>query len=194
MKVINYCQISYGMPWAQRDKPPSEHRPGPAPCSGRGSENRDFPGEGHSEGKAGSAQPLRTDVQILTYVYFCTDIFICGSPMLTAMTFDFHRNRYRSRRGPSDAAVTVRMPRSLSYDLTSLSLAYEEPKCSILLRIIEQYVDSHRDDVELGEWRLAHYSPGGWGGDDSETRLTLSEDTPDEGGTENRDAGHPPTE
>ncbi len=133
----------------------------------------------------------------------CEDPHICApqhghpylrEPYARGHDLDFHRNRYRSPRGPSDAAVTVRMPRSLSYDLTALSLVYEEPKCSILLRIIEQYVDSHRDDVELGEWRLAHYSPGGWGGDDSETRLTLSEDTPDEGGTENRDAGHPPTE
>ena len=39
------------------------------------------------------------------------------------MTFEFHRNRYRSRCGPSDAAVTVRMPRPLSHDLTALTLA-----------------------------------------------------------------------
>jgi hypothetical protein len=81
------------------------------------------------------------------------------------MTFEFHRNRYESRRGPSDAAVSVMMPRSLSQDLTAPSLAYEEPKCSLLLRIIEGYVDSHREDVELGEWRLGHYRPGGWGGE-----------------------------
>ena len=28
-------------------------------------------------------------------------------------------------------------------DLAALTLAYEEPKYSILLRIIEEYVDSH---------------------------------------------------
>jgi hypothetical protein len=78
------------------------------------------------------------------------------------MTFEFHRNHYRSPRGPSDAAVTVRMPKSLSHDLTALTLAYEEPKYSILLRIIEEYVDSHRDDVEKGRWRMSHYRSEGW--------------------------------
>jgi hypothetical protein len=82
--------------------------------------------------------------------------------MLTAMTFEFHRNHYRSPRGPSDAAVMVKMPKSLSYDLSALTLAYEEPKYSILLRIIEEYVDSHRDDVEKGRWRMSHYRSEGW--------------------------------
>ena len=84
------------------------------------------------------------------------------------MTFEFHRNRYRSPRGPSDAAVTVRMPRSLSLDLTALSLAYEEPKRSILLRIVEEYVDSHLDDVEKGRWRMSHYRSGGWDDEDAD--------------------------
>jgi hypothetical protein len=66
--------------------------------------------------------------------------------MLAAMTFEFH-SHYVSRRGPSDAAVTVRMPKSLSSDLSALTLAYEEPKYSVLLRIIEGYVDSHQGDV-----------------------------------------------
>ena len=57
--------------------------------------------------------------------------------MFWAMTFEFHRNHYQSPRGPSDAAVMVRMPKSLSLDLTALTLAYEEPKYSVLLRIIE---------------------------------------------------------
>ena len=78
------------------------------------------------------------------------------------MTFEFHRNHYRSPRGPSDAAVMVKMPKSLSYDLSALTLAYEEPKYSILLRIIEEYVDSHRDDVEKGRWRMSHYDHEGW--------------------------------
>ena len=52
--------------------------------------------------------------------------------MFRAMTFEFHRNHYRSPRGPSDAAVMVKMPKSLSHDLTALTLAYEEPKYSIL--------------------------------------------------------------
>ena len=91
--------------------------------------------------------------------------------MLTAMTFEFHRNHYRSPRGPSDAAVMVKMPKSLSLDLTALTLAYEEPKYSILLRIIEEYVDSHRDDVEKGRWRMSHYSSGGW---DDETAVDAS--------------------
>ena len=85
--------------------------------------------------------------------------------MLTAMTFEFRRNHYVSHRGPSDAVVSVRMPRSLSGDLNALTLAYEEPKYSILLRIIEEYVDSHRDDVEKGRWRMSHYRSEGW--DDS---------------------------
>ncbi len=78
------------------------------------------------------------------------------------MTFEFHRNHYQSPRGPSDAAVMVKMPKSLSLDLTALTLAYEEPKYSILLRIIEEYVDSHRDDVEKGRWRMSHYDHEGW--------------------------------
>ncbi len=82
------------------------------------------------------------------------------------MTFEFHRNHYRSPRGPSDAAVMVKMPKSLSYDLSALTLAYEEPKYSILLRIIEEYVDFHRDDVEKGRWRMSHYRSEGW--DDEE--------------------------
>ena len=82
--------------------------------------------------------------------------------MSTAMTFEFHRNRYVSRRGPSDAVVSVRMPRSLSGELNALTLAYEEPKYSVLLRIIEEYVDSHQDDVEKGRWRMSHYRSGGW--------------------------------
>ena len=86
--------------------------------------------------------------------------------MLTAMTFEFRRNHYVSHRGPSDAVVSVRMPRSLSGDLNALTLAYEEPKYSILLRIIEEYVDSHRDDVEKGRWRMSHYRSEGW--DDEE--------------------------
>ena len=47
-------------------------------------------------------------------------------------------------------------------DLAALTLAYEEPKYSILLRIIEEYVDSHQDDVEKGLWRMSHYDPEGW--------------------------------
>ena len=94
--------------------------------------------------------------------------------MLEAMTFEFHRNRYRSPRRPSDAAVMVRMPRSLSHDLTALTLAYEEPKYSILLRIIEEYVDSLRDDIEKGRWRMDHYRSDGWDDDtavDASSRL-----------------------
>ena len=56
----------------------------------------------------------------------------------------------------------VKMPKSLSHDLSALTLAYEEPKYSILLRIIEEYVDSHREDVEKGRWRMSHYDPEGW--------------------------------
>lgn len=44
----------------------------------------------------------------------------------------------------------MRVPRSLNGDLSVLTLAYEEQECSILLRIIERYVDSHLDDVERG--------------------------------------------
>ncbi len=88
--------------------------------------------------------------------------------MLTAMTFEFHRNHYRSPRGPSDAVVSVRMPSSLRSDLTALTLAYEEPKYSILLRIIEEYVDSHLDDVEKGRWRMSHYRSEGWDDEDAE--------------------------
>ena len=82
------------------------------------------------------------------------------------MTFEFHRSHYQSPRGPSDAAVMVKMPKSLSLDLTALTLAYEEPKYSILLRIIEEYVDSHLDDVEKGRWRMSHYRSGGWDEED----------------------------
>jgi hypothetical protein len=60
----------------------------------------------------------------------------------------------------------VKMPKSLSYDLSALTLAYEEPKYSILLRIIEEYVDFHRGDVEKGRWRMSHYRSEGW--DDEE--------------------------
>lgn len=56
----------------------------------------------------------------------------------------------------------VKMPRPLSYDLIALTLAHEEPKYSILLRIIEGYVDSHRDDVDKGRWRMGHYRSEGW--------------------------------
>ncbi len=44
-----------------------------------------------------------------------------------------------------------------------------------------QDVDSHRDDVELGEWRVAHYSPGGWGDE-----VGPREDEKDAGGAEDR--------
>jgi len=64
-----------------------------------------------------------TDVQIRTRVRFCTRSLIFRTPTLQAMTFEFHRNRYRSRCGPSDAAVTVRMPKPLSHDLTALTQA-----------------------------------------------------------------------
>ena len=60
------------------------------------------------------------------------------------------------------------MPRSLSHDLSALSLAYEEPKYSFLLRIIEEYVDSHRDDVEKGRWRMSHYRSGEWDDEDAD--------------------------
>ena len=99
---------------------------------------------------------------------FCTQTLISGTPMLTAMTFEFHRNHYQSPRGPSDAVVMVRMPRSLSHDLSALTLAYEESKYSILLRIIEEYVDSHLDDVEKGRWRMSHYRSGGWDDEDAD--------------------------
>ncbi len=102
------------------------------------------------------------DVQNRTWIQFYTHILIFSIPVLAAMTFEFHRNRYQSPRGPSDAAVMVRMPRSLSLDLTALTLAYEEPKYSVLLRIIEEYVDSHREDVEKGRWRMSHYRSEGW--------------------------------
>ncbi len=89
------------------------------------------------------------------------------------MTFEFHRNRYRSPRGPSDAAVMVKMPRSLSLDLSALTLAYEEPKYSVLLRIIEEYVDSHREDVEKGRWRMSRYRSEGWDDEDAEDACGL---------------------
>ena len=79
----------------------------------------------------GAAPGSAADVQIRTHVRSRTDILIHGIPILAAMTFEFHRNRYESRRGPSDASVSVMMPKSLRDDLTALSLAYEEPKCSI---------------------------------------------------------------
>jgi hypothetical protein len=93
--------------------------------------------------------------------------------MLTAITFEFHRNHYRSPRGPSDAAVMVKMPRSLSLDLSALTLAYEEPKYSVLLRIIEEYVDSHREDVEKGRWRMSRYRSEGWDDEDAEDACGL---------------------
>ena len=65
----------------------------------------------------------------------------------------------------------VRMPKSLSHDLTALTLAYEEPKYSILLRIIEEYVDSHRDDVEKGLWRMEPLPLRGMGRRGSGRRL-----------------------
>ncbi len=65
------------------------------------------------------------------------------------------------------------MPRSLRSDLTALTLAYEEPKYSIQLRIIEEYVDSHRDDVEKGRWRMSHYRSEGWDDEDAEDACGL---------------------
>jgi hypothetical protein len=37
------------------------------------------------------------------------------------MTFKFHRNHYRSTHGPSDAVMSVRMPKSLINDLVALT-------------------------------------------------------------------------
>ncbi len=38
----------------------------------------------------------------------------------------------------------------------------------ICLRIIEVYVDSHRDDVEKGRWRMSHYRPDRWDDESAE--------------------------
>ncbi|MBR3475667.1 MAG: hypothetical protein IKH39_00685 [Candidatus Methanomethylophilaceae archaeon] len=66
------------------------------------------------------------------------------------MTFDFHKNRYESRRGPGETTVRVRVPRELRTELLALSIAMEEPMDSIIRRIVEEYVDSHQADVKEG--------------------------------------------
>ena len=83
--------------------------------------------------------------------------------MFRAMTMDFHRNHYRSRRGPNEVSVSTRIPRDLRTELLALCVAMEEPRHSVLLRIIEEYVDAHQAEVEEGMRRIARSCrPDGW--------------------------------
>ncbi len=68
--------------------------------------------------------------------------------MFQAMTMDFHRNHYTSHRGPNEVSVSTRIPRGLRTELLALCVAMEEPRHSVLLRIIEEYVDAHQAEVE----------------------------------------------
>ena len=83
--------------------------------------------------------------------------------MFRAMTMDFHRNHYTSHRGPNEVSVSTRIPRDLRTELLALCVAMEEPRHSVLLRIIEEYVDAHQAEVEEGMRRIARSCrPDGW--------------------------------
>ncbi len=71
------------------------------------------------------------------------------------MTFEFHKNRYQSRRGLEETTVRARVPRALKTELAALSIAMEEPMDSILRRIIEDYVDAHQEEVAEGMRMIA---------------------------------------
>ncbi len=78
------------------------------------------------------------------------------------MTMDFHKNHYVSSRGERERTISFAVPERLRAELLALSVAREEPRWSLLLRIVEAYVDDHQDEVAKGTERIAPESRGGW--------------------------------
>ncbi len=74
------------------------------------------------------------------------------------MSFDFHKHKYESHRGPNTGTIQVRMPEALHIDLLALSIAMEEPMGSIVLRLVEEYVDAHPDEVAKGSKHLSAHT------------------------------------
>jgi hypothetical protein len=79
------------------------------------------------------------------------------------MTIELRKNRYASRRGPEETTVRARVPKALKTELLALSIALEEPMDSIVRRVVEEYVDAHREEVARGMGRICRECrPEGW--------------------------------
>ncbi len=78
------------------------------------------------------------------------------------MTMGFHKNHYVSTRTGEMKTISFSVPETLKAELLALSVALEEPRGSILLRLCEQYADRNQDLVAKGMKRIAPESRGQW--------------------------------
>ena len=66
------------------------------------------------------------------------------------MSYEYHMNHYVSSRGPADVPLALSVPSGLRLELYGLSMAYKEPIRSLLLRLYEEFADSHREEAMVG--------------------------------------------
>ncbi len=59
------------------------------------------------------------------------------------MSMEFHKNHFRSSRGPADVILSLRVSYDLRLELYGISIATEEPIWSIMLRAFEAFADAH---------------------------------------------------
>jgi hypothetical protein len=69
---------------------------------------------------------------------FVFKFYLYLQPLGAIVYLNEHQLDYKLSRGPQRQVVSVRIPRSLSADISMLTLAYKGPKHLTLLRIIEE--------------------------------------------------------
>ncbi len=59
------------------------------------------------------------------------------------MSMEFHKNHFRSSRGPADEILSLRASADLRHELYGISIIVEEPIWSIMLGVFEAFADAH---------------------------------------------------
>ncbi len=63
------------------------------------------------------------------------------------MSMEFHKNHFRSARGPADEILSLRASADLRHELYGISIIVEEPIWSIMLGVFEAFADAHAGEV-----------------------------------------------
>ena len=66
------------------------------------------------------------------------------------MSMEFHKNHFRSSRGPADVILSLRVSYDLRLELYGISIATEEPIWSIMLRAFVGFADAHAGEKPDG--------------------------------------------
>ena len=66
------------------------------------------------------------------------------------MSMEFHKNHFRSSRGPADVILSLRVSYDLRLELCGISIAAEEPIWSIMLMAFEGFADAHAGEKPDG--------------------------------------------